>query len=61
MDELRQVRELIEKQRSLVVMITQKVDSPPIESALARIWLLGCVESALWRIERHLGGDTFPS
>ena len=60
-DELRQVREQVYDQRKtlLQITLTTATDHRTREAALARMWLLGTVESALWRIEARLKGDTF--
>jgi hypothetical protein len=62
--ELQAVRLLVEQERCTLVEIArhnaiEHPDAPgAMEEVLARIWMLGTIESALWRIEQRLTGGT---
>lgn len=61
LQELHEVKETIERQRATLTLIILKTladgTPPDMNAAMARVWLLGTVESALWRIEGKLKGD----
>ena len=54
LDELHQIRNDILESRRTLLKIVLTDGTGDTESALARMWLLGTVESALWRIESRL-------
>lgn len=56
LDELRQIGDLVEQQRTALQIIFTRIQLDPttLEATMARMWLIGTVDSALWHIQREL-------